>query len=1032
MTQAQSVRDRNASRWQPFLSRTIVCAIFVVLIAQSTAAGGDIVEESKRKQDKPTCAPSDFHYEYTECDKNGVRWRVSVPEPDFCVGGSPEAPKRAVDCNFSCGPGEYLDKDDSQQCQKCPVGTFSLGGGELFQDWTTLPEGFLLVEETAEPDYGMMDNDERPCNHSMWELKGSHIRSPGYQCIAKLVYAANLMKEGYVEFTYSLATSDTIFHVSVTNERCETSSVGNRWPDPTGEGQWKTYKLDLEAGMNVITWKTMGIGLTTLHNAKPNPVLIKEIKVMGLSFTSECTKTKPGTFVGSKGSYSYEKCPANTFSGESGASECAECNKNTQYSSPGASECTDRKPCTEFDFYQTNTPCDENNKTQLIYKWIEPRICNINIKGAVPKKPSGTPETCPPCNPGMSAFNHSTCAICPSNMFSDGTLPCQPCPPNTAPVYGIDYIRWHQLPPKMDSTCLSLSSYGCSDESGWQLAADHIHSGKGHADDVYLVLDLGLDGMRFEEGYFDGKAEELGVISFWFSMECTGNCALFFVQDDDDGSPIIEEWFGTQEKQLFRYPITKQGPVTFSWAFQKTDIGSDYSHEPTYKYRNDVAKIYSIKVTNTLGGATECKNCPRGSDVKGCIPCDPGHYIVNDTNKCVPCPANTYLRSANPYGPEACVPCGPGMQSQGGGDCYSTCHVHASGHHYELSALKGIHSVQTGASFTARGSRFFHHFNISLCGDLDGNGAAVCTENVTDMVGDFSVSTVHAFVCRSTVIPATSMNVQAISAQPISLGDRLVGITDKNSLGLLNETIFVQGENASKDLHFYYHSAWPTLACPEGRSTVLTLRCDPEASGNGTFELPTMCPSGTCDGCAFHLLWRTEHACHMCTEKDYKSIKGECVKGQQVIHYIWNEPKFCAGGNALPGHLSKKCQMEPWYNQVPWYAQASIAAFMGCVVLLVTCAMYFWKRNRKLEYKYQKLVATANGELPAAETCAIEDGDDEDDVLFEDGAKKSRKFFNKFRSKSSNDKEFLIEETDMMDMDGIELKPTRQNSNISM
>ena len=70
--------------------------------------------------------------------------------------------------DFSCGPGEYLDKDDSQQCQKCPVGTFSLGGGELFQDWTTLPEGFLLVEETAEPDYGMMDNDERPCNQ--WVL----------------------------------------------------------------------------------------------------------------------------------------------------------------------------------------------------------------------------------------------------------------------------------------------------------------------------------------------------------------------------------------------------------------------------------------------------------------------------------------------------------------------------------------------------------------------------------------------------------------------------------------------------------------------------------------------------------------------------------------------------------------------------------------------------------------------------------------------------------------------------------------------
>ena len=100
---------------------------------------------------------------------------------------------------------------------------------------------------------------------------------------------------------------------------------------------------------------------------------------------------------------------------------------------------------------------------------------------------------------------------------------------------------------------ISLSSgFGCSDEDGWQLADDHIHSGKGHADDVYLVLDPGLDGMQTEEGYYEGKAEELGVLSFWFSLECTSDCALFFVRDDADGSPIIEEWTGTQPKQEFR------------------------------------------------------------------------------------------------------------------------------------------------------------------------------------------------------------------------------------------------------------------------------------------------------------------------------------------------------------------------------------------------------------------------------------------------------------------------------------------------
>ena len=57
---------------------------------------------------------------------------------------------------------------------------------------------------------------------------------------------------------------------------------------------------------------------------------------------------------------------------------------------------------------------------------------------------------------------YKTLFLCPVLSLPFVSTACQPCPPNTAPVYGIDYIRWHQLPPKMDSTCLSLS---CKSES---------------------------------------------------------------------------------------------------------------------------------------------------------------------------------------------------------------------------------------------------------------------------------------------------------------------------------------------------------------------------------------------------------------------------------------------------------------------------------------------------------------------------------------------------------------------------------------
>lgn len=55
----------------------------------------------------------------------------------------------------------------------------------------------------------------------------------------------------------------------------------------------------------------------------------------------------------------------------------------------------------------------------------------------------------------------------------------------------------------------------------------------------------------------------------------------------------------------------------------------------------------------------------------------------------------------------------------------------------------------------------------------------------------------------------------------------------------------------------------------------------------------------------------------------------------------------------------------------------------------------------RLEYKYEKLIASANGELPAAETCALSEGE-EDDVVFQDRKGKGNKFFNKFIFKNGS------------------------------
>lgn len=52
--------------------------------------------------------------------------------------------------------------------------------------------------------------------------------------------------------------------------------------------------------------------------------------------------------------------------------------------------------------------------------------------------------------------------------------------------------------------------------------------------------------------------------------------------------------------------------------------------------------------------------------------------------------------------------------------CYSDCHfTHAEGNvtlTYDFSLLGSVGSLLNGPSFTSKGTKYFHHFNISLCG----------------------------------------------------------------------------------------------------------------------------------------------------------------------------------------------------------------------------------------------------------------------------------------------------------------------------
>uniref|UniRef100_A0A3Q2V951 Endosome-lysosome associated apoptosis and autophagy regulator family member 2a n=2 Tax=Haplochromis burtoni TaxID=8153 RepID=A0A3Q2V951_HAPBU len=449
---------------------------------------------------------------------------------------------------------------------------------------------------------------------------------------------------------------------------------------------------------------------------------------------------------------------------------------------------------------------------------------------------------------------------------------------------------------------------------------------------------------------------------------------------------IVESWEKNKTRQTYTHIMTKNASVSYTWAFQRTNQASDVR-----QYVKDVARIYSITVSNAVDGvSSSCRVCALGAQPSSsaCVPCPPGHYIDASTSQCTECPPNTYLMPHAAPGPDACKSCGPSSKSDKEHSlCYSDCHfTYTEGNAtltFDFSSLGPVGSLMNGPSFTSKGTKYFHHFNISICG---GKGQlAVCTDNVTDLSITDSQrekegpNAITTFICQSTIIPASGRGFHtALSSQSINLADTFVGATVDNNLEGISVTpdLFPKTSKKVPDVNFYYRSLETTSSCESGRSVVVTLRCNPDKSTTGELSVPSQCPAGTCDGCTFQFLWESSGACPTCTERDYHQIEGVCKGGNQDLLYVWNEPKLCMGGVPLPAKKTQTCEGIEFWIQLG----AGLGAFTAVLLVSLTC--YFWKKNKRLEYKYSRLVMSANKEceMPVADSCAVMEGENEADM----------------------------------------------------
>ncbi|KAM7178402.1 endosome/lysosome-associated apoptosis and autophagy regulator family member 2 isoform 2-T2 [Macrochelys suwanniensis] len=867
------------------------------LICCQAARTGDAVETSSSVQ-LPQCQETDYHYEYTECDSSGSRWRVAVPNPSAECSGLPD-PMKGKECTFSCASGEYLEMKN-QVCSECAEGTYSLGSGIKFDEWDDLPAGFSNVATFMDTAVESAENKADSCDNSSWTPHGNYIESNRDDCTVSLIYAVHLKKSGSVFFEYQYIDNNIFFEFFIQNDQCkEMDSTADKWVKLTDNGEWGSHLVALKTGTNILYWRTTGI---LMGSKVVKPVLVKNITIEGVAYTSECFPCKPGTFSDKPGSSNCQVCPRNTYS-EKGAKECVSCNKETHYADEGSSQCTERPPCTNKDFFQIHTLCDKEGKTQIMYKWIEPKICREDLPDALKLPPSGEKKDCPPCNPGFYNNGSSSCAPCPQGMISNGAKECKVCPAGTEPALGFEYKWWNVLPVNMKTSCFNVGNSKCDGMNGWEVAGDHIQSGAGGSDNDYLILNLHIPGFKPPTSVTGATGSELGRITFIFETICSADCVMYFMVDvNRKNTNVVESWGKTKEKQSYTHIISKNASFTFTWAFQRTNRGQD------------------------------------------------------DHSTCFSDCTLSYLRDNQSL-------------------------------NYDLTNLSGVGSLMNGPSFTSKGTKFFHFFNISLCGNK-GKKMAICTDNITDVTvkdmvaeSEDSSSLVGTFVCQSTIIPSDSKGFRtALALQSNSLADTFLGATVETTLGNINiETeMFPSSPRTIPDVNFFFKSSTVTTPCENGRATVVVMRCNPTKPGEGDISVPSKCPVGTCDGCTFYFMWESAEACPLCTEQDYHEIEGACKKGFQETLYVWNEPKQCIKGIALPEKRVSTCETMDFWLKVG----AGVGAFTAVLLIALTC--YFWKKNQKLEYKYSKLVMTANSkecELPAADSCAIMEGEDNEEEI---------------------------------------------------
>uniref|UniRef100_A0A1I8IQH8 MRH domain-containing protein n=1 Tax=Macrostomum lignano TaxID=282301 RepID=A0A1I8IQH8_9PLAT len=793
----------------------------------------------------------------------------------------------------------------------------------------------------------------------------------------------------------------------------------------------KTYQapptetqVPLKVGMNVLRWQIVPVADrirpsgSSSASKSSSIIAIHSMEVSGIPYVYSCQSCHPG-YSSAIGAPKCSKCQANTYS--TSATELPGLSSRAVLR-PRCASCKPKPACAASDYalFYAQSPCTVANNYQVTrpsYNWIQPKVCDAGV--SLPSNSgaggnSNLPASCKGvyCNPGMRAAAANgekdplQCEACPEGQYSDGNSTCairvrlrlkqkrrnpqsQSDPdPLCQVVHEYVASNWLVTPPLMNLSCLVLQVDGSStcSEQAWQLMGDRVQTAPTRTRHS-RVLTLDLPGFHQPQGAQQGDdtSASFAAAAAAAAADVTPVGSLIIDFEYESRRHVeIKTWAGSQKRSQFKYIIRRTDRHKFFLIFEpapfiednESAAGSAASTGESVDWSRNVLTVYSVRAPNALGsGGVRCQACPLGIQGNKCIPCPAGKYYDSKNITCYPCPTGQVVAKHPAEGVNSCAPCPAGMRALDGVACVLNPKGpkqsdHLGGPEFDFTNLlsPGQYYLARGAKlFTGRGNQYTHVYNVSLTAGTK----AKCESNATKLAD----KSVESFVCRVTIVPNHGNSSLTLAALPNSFADRLVNATNSEQSPGAEAMLKASGWKSDPDkmdTHIFFESDYTTEVCSKHRVTLVTLRCDPKAA-TPLLSLPPNCPDGTCDGCNFHLLMEAKEACKLCQTKDYERVNGECVMGKQTVHMY--PPKRCY----LPGgEPTKKTQVVdcPLVNK-PVGIVMVVVLFIGFLSLALACHCY--RKNKTLQYKYMQLVESKEGELPGVESCAVNEGDDEDD-----------------------------------------------------